>query len=62
MIIRCTWWHSAAEFVIYKLKELGKIDQEDVRDIVKEFCALDYDESGTLNLSDIHIANLVNRT
>lgn len=45
--------------MIYKLKELGKIAEDDVQDILKEFCALDYDESGTLNRSDIHIANLL---
>jgi len=45
--------------VIYKLKEVGKIMEDDVQDILKEFCALDYDESGTLNLSDIHISNVV---
>jgi potassium channel subfamily K len=44
---------SAAEFVIYKLKELGKIDEDDVQDVLKQFEALDRDESGTLNWSDI---------
>jgi hypothetical protein len=44
---------SASEFVIYKLKELGKIDQEDVLEMLKEFQTLDRDQSGTLNLSDI---------
>jgi len=36
--------------------------EDDVQDILKEFCALDYDESGTLNASDIHISNVVNET
>ncbi|KAG0555712.1 hypothetical protein M758_12G192400 [Ceratodon purpureus] len=53
---------SAAEFVIFKLKEVGKIAEEDVQDILKEFAALDYDESGTLNVSDIHISTLVKET
>lgn len=48
--------------MVYKLKEVGKIAEDDVQDILKEFCALDYDESGTLNLSDIHISNLVKET
>lgn len=56
------WWRSAAEFVIFKLKEVGKIAEEDVQDILKEFAALDYDESGTLNVSDIHISTLVKET
>lgn len=49
---------SAAEFVLYKLKEEGKIVEDDVQGILKEFSAIDYDESGTLNLSDIHLSNL----
>lgn len=44
---------SAAEFVIYKLKELGKIDEDDVQDVLKQFEALDRDESGALSYSDI---------
>ncbi|KAM7489261.1 hypothetical protein LguiB_026745 [Lonicera macranthoides] len=32
-----------AEFVIYKLKEMGKISQEDVSLVMEEFEALDYD-------------------
>ncbi|KAB5521215.1 hypothetical protein DKX38_025534 [Salix brachista] len=43
----------AAEFVIYKLKEMGKISQEDIALVMKEFEDLDADESGTLTASDI---------
>jgi len=43
--------------VIYKLKEVGKIDEDDVQDILKEFQALDRDQSGALNLSDIRNAS-----
>ncbi|VVA95159.1 unnamed protein product [Arabis nemorensis] len=43
----------AAEFVFYKLKEMGKIDQKDIAGIMEEFEQLDYDESGNLTNSDI---------
>ncbi|CAK9311765.1 unnamed protein product [Citrullus colocynthis] len=40
---------SAAEFVIYKLKEMGKINQEDVSPILETFKKLDIDQSGNHN-------------
>lgn len=43
----------ASEFVIYKLKEMGKINQEDIEVIMAEFNKLDVDESGSLSISDI---------
>ncbi|PON33375.1 Two pore domain potassium channel [Parasponia andersonii] len=46
----------AAEFVIYKLKEMGKISQEDISLIMEEFDDLDVDQSGTLSVSDIALA------
>ncbi|ESQ42884.1 hypothetical protein EUTSA_v10013902mg [Eutrema salsugineum] len=46
----------AAEFILYKLKEMGKIDENDVAGIMEEFEQLDYDESGTLTTSDIILA------
>ncbi|ONI13734.1 hypothetical protein PRUPE_4G242000 [Prunus persica] len=46
----------AAEFIIYKLKEMGKISQEDIRLVMEEFEDLDVDQSGTLSLSDIMLA------
>ncbi|KAK3199975.1 hypothetical protein Dsin_023390 [Dipteronia sinensis] len=46
----------AAEFVIYKLKEMGKINQEDINQVMKEFEELDVDQSGTLSTSDIILA------
>ncbi|XP_052177252.1 two-pore potassium channel 1 [Diospyros lotus] len=46
----------AAEFVIYKLKEMGKISQEDIALVMEEFEQLDVDQSGTLSVSDITIA------
>ncbi|XP_050370053.1 two-pore potassium channel 1 [Argentina anserina] len=46
----------ATEFVIYKLKEMGKINQEDVRLVMKEFEALDVDQNGSLTISDVTLA------
>lgn len=46
----------AAEFIIYKLKEMGKISQEDISLILEEFDDLDVDQSGTLSGSDITLA------
>ncbi|CAM6087667.1 unnamed protein product [Calypogeia fissa] len=48
---------SAPEFVIFKLKELGKIDEEDVKGIMKEFQSLDCDRSGGINVQDLSTAN-----
>ncbi|BAT80599.1 Two-pore potassium channel 1 [Vigna angularis] len=47
----------AAEFVIYKLKEMGKISQEDISLVMQEFEQLDVDDSGTLSPSDITLAH-----
>lgn len=60
LLIFCIKWYSAAEFVIYKLKELGKIDEDDVLEVLKEFNALDHDQSGYLNCSDIRKVHLAN--
>lgn len=46
----------AAEFIIYKLKEMGKINQEDIALVMEEFEDLDVDHSGTLSNSDIMLA------
>ncbi|KAH9607205.1 hypothetical protein KSS87_021271 [Heliosperma pusillum] len=43
----------AAEFALYKLKEMGKITQEDLALVFEEFEELDADQSGTLSASDI---------
>lgn len=52
------YFHSirAAEFIIYKLKEMGKINQEDIALVMEEFEDLDVDQSGTLSTSDIMLA------
>lgn len=41
---------------MYKLKEMGKIDEKDIGGIMEEFEKLDYDESRTLTTSDIVLA------
>ncbi|CAA2955570.1 two-pore potassium channel 1-like [Olea europaea subsp. europaea] len=46
----------AAEFVLYKLKEMGKINQEDILLVMEEFESLDVDQSGTLSPSDLTLA------
>ncbi|KAM0044243.1 putative EF-hand domain pair, potassium channel domain, EF-Hand 1, calcium-binding protein [Helianthus debilis subsp. tardiflorus] len=43
----------AAEFILYKLKEMGKISQEDMTPIMEEFERLDFDKTGTLTASDV---------
>ncbi|KAL6975201.1 cAMP-dependent protein kinase subunit [Sarracenia purpurea var. burkii] len=46
----------AAEFIIFKLKEMGKITQEDISLVMEEFEDLDVDQSGTLSASDLWLA------
>ncbi|KAK1398493.1 two-pore potassium channel 1 [Heracleum sosnowskyi] len=46
----------AAEFIIHRLKEMGKICEEDVATIMEQFEDLDVDQSGTLSPSDILLA------
>ncbi|PIA25623.1 hypothetical protein AQUCO_11000031v1 [Aquilegia coerulea] len=47
---------SAPEFIIYKLKEMGKISQEDIALVLREFGDLHVDQTGTLSASDIKLA------
>ncbi|KAK6265106.1 hypothetical protein SCA6_020540 [Theobroma cacao] len=44
---------STAEFILYKLKEMGKICQEDVLPLMERFKTLDVDHTGTLTASDL---------
>ncbi|KAG4143009.1 hypothetical protein ERO13_D06G162500v2 [Gossypium hirsutum] len=44
---------SAAEFILYKLKEMGKIYQDDVLLLMERFKDLDVDHSGTLTTDDL---------
>lgn len=46
----------AAEFIIYKLKEMGKISEQDIALVMEEFEDLDVDHSGTLTTSDLIVA------
>ncbi|KAB1215114.1 Two-pore potassium channel 1 [Morella rubra] len=43
----------ASEFVLHKLKEMGKISQDDISIILKEFENLDVDKSRNLSSSDL---------
>lgn len=43
----------AAEFIVYKLKEMGKISEDDIKPIMDEFEILDFDKTGTLSTSDL---------
>lgn len=43
----------AAEFIVYKLKEMGKINEDDITPIMDEFETLDFDKTGTLSASDL---------
>ncbi|THG11363.1 hypothetical protein TEA_018865 [Camellia sinensis var. sinensis] len=44
---------SAAEFIVYKLKEMGKISEEDISVVMEGFKNLDVDQSGTLTAADL---------
>ncbi|GFP96452.1 two-pore potassium channel 1 [Phtheirospermum japonicum] len=46
----------AAEFIIFKLKEMGKINQDDISLLLEEFENLDVDQSGTLSTCDLTLA------
>lgn len=46
----------ASDFVLYKLKELGKISQEEISEFLEEFDKLDADHSGTLSPYDLAVA------
>jgi potassium channel subfamily K, other eukaryote len=50
--------HRAAEFVLYKLKELGKINQDEISSFLEEFDKLDVDQDGTLSAADLTLAPL----
>ncbi|KAL5836468.1 hypothetical protein ACOSQ4_015965 [Xanthoceras sorbifolium] len=49
---------SAAEFVIYKLKEVGKISKEDISPLMERFQKLDMDHSGALTATDIMLSQV----
>ncbi|KAL5769339.1 hypothetical protein ACOSP7_015882 [Xanthoceras sorbifolium] len=49
---------SAAEFVLYKLKEMGKISKEDISPLMERFQKLDMDHSGALTATDIMLSQV----
>ncbi|CAI0378816.1 unnamed protein product [Linum tenue] len=52
----CAFIDRCAEFVLYKLKEMGKITQEDIMLVTEEFEGLDVDQSGSITASDLFLA------
>ncbi|KAJ9566834.1 hypothetical protein OSB04_002800 [Centaurea solstitialis] len=46
---------SAAEYIVYKLREMGKVSDEDIAIVVEGFKNLDVDHSGTLTVNDIEL-------
>ncbi|OEL24334.1 Two pore potassium channel b [Dichanthelium oligosanthes] len=46
----------AADFVLYKLKEMGKISQDEIAEFLEEFDELDADNSGSLSPHDLLVA------
>ncbi|KAK9269300.1 hypothetical protein L1049_001071 [Liquidambar formosana] len=50
---------SDAEFIIHKLKEMGRISQEDISLAMEEFENLDGDQSRTLSVSDIKACSTI---
>ncbi|KAI3740882.1 hypothetical protein L2E82_31357 [Cichorium intybus] len=46
---------SAAEYIVYKLREMGKVSNEDIAIVVEGFKNLDVDHSGTLTVDDIKL-------
>lgn len=47
------WFCSKSEYVIYKLKEMGKITEKDVMLICKQFERLDSGNCGRITLGDL---------
>ncbi|XP_074320169.1 two-pore potassium channel 1-like [Silene latifolia] len=48
---------NAAEFVLYKLKQMRKISQDDVLRVLKEFEELDVNQAGSLSIFDLTFAD-----
>lgn len=44
---------SKSEYVIYKLKEMGKVGEKDILDICSQFSKLDVNNSGKISLPDL---------
>ncbi|XP_076915249.1 two pore potassium channel a-like [Bidens hawaiensis] len=46
---------SAAEYIVYKLREMGKVSNADIASVLEGFKNLDVDHSGTLTVNDLKI-------
>lgn len=46
-------YFSKSEYIIYKLKEMGKIDEKDIMQICDQFSKLDSNHSGKITLPDL---------
>jgi potassium channel subfamily K len=51
------WGHSKAEFVIYKLREMGKLDDKDIADVIQEFTELDIHNTGKITRAYLQEGN-----
>jgi potassium channel subfamily K len=46
-------WNSKSEFVVYKLKEMGKIQENDVVEICQQFDYIDKLDAGKITLAQL---------
>jgi hypothetical protein len=51
------WFYSKAEFVLYKLKEMGSIQAHEIADISHQFDQLDVNNSGKISLCRLQEGN-----
>lgn len=47
------YWCSKSDFVIYKLKQMGKITEIDILQISKQFDSLEHGMYGKITLADL---------
>lgn len=47
------WVCSKTEFVIYKLKEMGKVSEKDIMQVSEQFDRLDTGNCGKITLADL---------
>ncbi|KAK6919755.1 Potassium channel domain [Dillenia turbinata] len=52
---------SKSEYVIYKLKEMGKISEKDISQICKQFDKLEHSNSGKITLADLMESDTENK-
>lgn len=53
LITMLIWFCSKSEYVIYKLKEMGKVSDKDIFLICKKFDQLDTGNCGKITLADL---------